>query len=237
MNSEKKLRRLSPAIIALATAVIVIAGTLLIGWFNARRYRVNARVEIAAPVAANEATASPASPIAAVVPDGEVARLAARIREATGLLMGLTVLAVTEQMNHHTPATADALLQLMAQRNLFPPGVTETATKGALTSERAALYLRYRTQPLGIEVVSVGRERLDGPAVIARLDARGDDHSGAMLLIARSATGITLPEAFKPLPEIAALGWSVEALRERSFAPEEIHQLNEWVRQYATSDK
>jgi hypothetical protein len=226
MKPENRLRRLSPAFIAFGTVVILIAGTMFIGWLNARRYRVNARVEIAAPVAANNAQVSPASPIAANLPDGEVARLAARIREATGLLMGLTVLSVTEQMSNRTPATADALLGLMSQRNLYPPGISHSATNGALVSARATLYLRYRLQPLGIEVVSIGRERSDGPAVIARLDATGDDHSGAALLIAKSSAGVVLPEPFKPLPEVAALGWSVEALRERPVAIEEIDELN-----------
>ena len=230
MKSEKKPWRPSPAIIALMTAVILIAGTMLIGWLNARRYRVNARVEIAEPITVTESPLPSASATGTALPEGEVARMAERIREATGMLMGLTVLAITEQMNHRTPASVDSLLRIMIERNLLPPNVTPTATKGTLISARATIYPRYRLQPLGIEIVSVGREHLDGPPIIARLDTRGGENSGAVLLVAKKTVGTTLLDAFASFTEIAAANWSIEPLRERSFNPGEIEQLNQWVR-------
>jgi hypothetical protein len=226
MKSEKKRWRPSPALVTLTTALVVIAVTMLLGWFNARRYRVNARVEIAEPVTSPENSASPASTIASTLPDGEVARTAERIREATGLLMGLTVLAVTEQMSDRIPTKVEALLNLMAERDLLSPGVNQTLIKGALTSDRATIYVRYRSVPFGVEVVSVGREKIDGPAVIARLVTGGADDSGAALFVAKKIEGVTAPRPFASLTEIAALNWSVESLRERSFNPQEIDQLN-----------
>jgi hypothetical protein len=235
MKPGKKSWRPSPAIIAVTTALMVIAGTMLIGWLNARRYRVNARVEIADPIAATAPFTAPASVNPASLPDGEVARLATRIREATGLLMGLALLAVTEQMSDRSLANVDALIERMAERNLLPPGIGRISISGTLGSDHAILHIRYRPLPFGIEVVSVGREPLDGPAVIARLTATGDDTSGAVLLVAKKRNGGPIPPAFAPLSELATLNWSIEPLRERLFAPEEIGQLNQWARQYATT--
>ncbi len=236
MRSEKKRWRPSPPLIVTLTVVIVIAGMLFAGWFNARRYRVKARVEIAEP--AIELQTAQASVVATAVglPDGEVARTAARVREVTGLLMGLAMLAITEQMGNRSPANADALVELMAKRNLLPPRVRQTSTKGVLISDCATIYVRYRSAPLGIEVASIGSERADGPAIIVRLAAGSDDDSGAVLLIARKAE-MPIPALFAPISQILALGWNVEPLRERSFTPEEVEQLNAWTRQYAAAGK
>jgi len=225
--------RPSPALVAVTTAIVVIAGTLLIGWLSARRYRVTARVEIAGPVPSLERSISQAPAPDAFLPGGEVARLASRTREATGLLMGLAILAVNEQMNNRRLTDVESLINLMAQRNLFPPGVNRAPTQGTLSSDRASIYVRYRPLPLGVEVVSIGNERLDGPALIARLTAGADDDSGALLFVARKIEGVRLPEPFAPLADVAALDWSVEPLRECQFTPQEIDALNIWAQQYA----
>src|SRR5262249_43487474 len=155
MKRGKKGWRPSPAIIAMATALVVIAGTMLAGWLNARRYRVNARVEIADPIAATASSTAPASSNPTSLPDGEVARLATRVREATCLVMGLALLAVTEQMSNRSLANVDALIELMTERNLLPPGIVRVSIGGALGSDHATLHIRYRPLPFGIEVVSV----------------------------------------------------------------------------------
>jgi hypothetical protein len=233
MKTEKKRRRPSPALVVVTTAIVVIIGTPLIGRLSARRHRVTARVEIASPAPPLERSPSQAPASGAFLPDGEVARLALRAREATGLLMGLAVLAVNEQMNNRRLTDVESLVNMMARRNLFPPGVNRTAVQGALSSDRATIYVRYRPLPLGVEVVSIGRERLDGPALIARGAAGADDNSGALLIVARRIEGVRLPEPFAPLADVADLDWNVEHLRERQFAPQEIDTLNNWAQQYA----
>ncbi len=235
MKPGKKSWRPSPAIIAVGTALVVIAGTMLAGWLNASRYRVNARVDIADPIAAMAGSTPPASVNPTSLPDGEVARLATRIREATGLLMGLALLALTEQMNNRNLANVDALIERMAERGLLPPGVERTTQNGAFVSAHASLHVRFRPLPLGVEVVSLGRDPLDGPAVIARLAATGDEQSGAILLVAKKRDSAPMPRAFAPLAEVATLNWNIEPLRERSFTPEEAGQLNQWARQYAAT--
>ena len=147
------------------------------------------------------------------------------------------MLAVSEQMNDRNPVNVDNLIGLMAARNLVPLGIGRSSAKGALVSDRATIYFRYRSQPLGIEVVSIGKDRIDGPAIIARLAAGGDDNSSALLFIARKTQDITLPAAFASIAQVAALNWSVEPLREGSFTPQEIERLNAWAKQYGASSK
>ena len=128
-----------------------------------------------------------------------------------------------------------ALLQLLATRNLSPPGMSLQANAGALTSARATLYVRYRPQPFGLEIVSVGHERLDGPAVIGRLDGAASEATGAVLLIAKRTVGATLPTAFASLEQTLALGWQMEALRPHAGTEAEMQQLEQWAQHYATS--
>lgn len=236
MKTKKKKWRPSPTLIVTLTALVVIAGMLLAGWLNARRNRVKARVEIAEPAMENRTAQFSATGNTINLPDGEVAKTASRVREATGLLLGLAMIAVTEQMNNRSPASADALVELMVKRNLLPPGIRQTLNKGVLFSDRATIYLRYRPAPLGIEVVSVGSERSDGPSVIARLASGGNDNSAAVLLVAKKADA-TIPEPFAPFSQTILAGWSVEPLRERSFTPEEVEQLSAWTRQYAVTGR
>jgi hypothetical protein len=236
MKTEKRRWRPSPVLVVVTTAIVVVAGTLLIGWLSARRYRVTARVEIAGPAPPLERSISQAQTPGALLTDGEVARTAARIREASGLLMGLSVLALGEQMNNRPPARVEALIDLMARRDLLPPGVARTSAKGALASDCATVYVRYRPLPLGVEVVSIGREKTDGPGVIVRLVAGADGDSGAALFVAKRVEGVPTPRPFAPTTEIAASGWSIEPLRERSLDPREMNQLSEWAKRYATGE-
>lgn len=233
MKNGKKHWRPSPPSIVIATAALVMAVTLLAGWFNARSYRTKARVEIADPVIEASAPTSSITANASNLPDGEVARMALRVREATGVLIGLALLTVNEQMNNRNVASVDALIALMSARGLLPPGVKLTTTKSELASDHATIYVRFRPQPLGLEVVSIGRERLDGPPLIARLSTGGDDSTGALLLVAKRTEGSNLPEPFASSAEVSSLNWSVEPLRERQFTPQEIDSLNLWARQYA----
>lgn len=237
MKMDNKRRRPSPLFVVLTTAAVVIIATTLLGWLNARSHRVRARVEIADPVIDNREAKSSIPRDSSSLPDGEVSRMAIRVRESTGLLMVLATLAVSEQMNNRNHPEVDSLVRLMAARNLIPPGINQSPTSAVLSSEHAAIHIRYRPQPLGIEVVSIGREKIDGPALITRLTVGGDDTTGALLLIARKTQDTTLPVAFASVAQVTALNWSVEPLRERSFTPQEVEQLNIWANQYGATNK
>jgi hypothetical protein len=230
MKGRKESYKPSPVMVVMTTTVVVMLGILLLGRLSAGRHHVKARVEIADPVIEAGAGTGQRLSSGPVLPDGEAERLAVRVREVSALVMGLTVLSLDGQMNRREVTSVEALLDLMAGRSLLPPGVRKHPAPGVLESERAVIYVRYRPEPLGVEVVSAGRERLDGPALIGRLATGGDDSSGAVLLVAGTLGDAPVPAPFAPLAQVRAMNWGVERLRERAFDPREVEALETWVR-------
>src|SRR5215472_10763485 len=96
MKEAKKRRRSSSFLVVFATALSVIAFMAFSNLLSARRSRINARVEIADPVVEKAAAQSQPIQAAPVLPDGEVERTAARVREVSALVIGLTLLSVNE---------------------------------------------------------------------------------------------------------------------------------------------
>jgi len=218
-----------------ATALSVIALLVLLNWLAVRRQRVNARVEIAAPVVEAAIAKSASSTSLRGLPDGEVEHTAWRVREVSALAMGLCLFAVNEGLQRRVVGNVETLIDRFAARGLLPPGVTRNAARGVLESDRALIYVRYRAEPLAVEVVSIGRERADGPSIIGRIATGSDDDSGSALFIARQLGDVLLPAPFASAAQVVALNWSVEPLRERAFTTQELEQLNDWLREQQDS--
>ena len=73
--------------------------------------------------------------------------------------------------------------------------------------------MRYRPEPLGVEVVSWGRDRLDGPALMVRaLDNTLSEDSSGLYLTTR-LDEITLPAPFVSAEKVVALGFAPEPMR------------------------
>jgi hypothetical protein len=86
-------------------------------------------------------------------------------------------------------------------------------SSGGVSSSRGQLFVRYRPEPLGIEVVSVGKERIDGPALLVRVPDEGTSEDGARLYLATRLDEITVPAPFAHEAEVIALGFAPEPLR------------------------
>ena len=71
MKTNGKRWRPSPPLVVVTTAMIVVASTILLGWLNARSYRVKARVEIADPAIDGYAAASSVPSNVSGLPDGD----------------------------------------------------------------------------------------------------------------------------------------------------------------------
>lgn len=152
----------------------------------------------------------------ASVSEGEVARTEERIREATALALAASLFAATEAMAQRIPATEKALLSGVEQTGLLPPGMQLVDNSALASSVRGALQLRYRSEPLCIEVVSIGRERTDGPMLLLRVPSMisGKDESRDVLLyIATRLDEITIPHPFATEAQIIALGFAPEPFR------------------------
>lgn len=151
------------------------------------------------------------------VTEGEVSRTEERIREATALALAATLYAAKESLAQRTPPTMNAVLAGVNAAGLLPPGMSLDESTGLVHSVRGELQLRYRPEPLEIEVLSVGKERLDGPMLLIRVPQSNSQSKAnaeaAQLYIATRLDEIPLPAPFISEAEIITLGFAPESFR------------------------
>lgn len=196
--------------IVVLAASLIFATSLVASYFRPRA--IDPRVTMEVGHGATAKQPSTGQTVIATMIDGEVARTAERIGEATALALSASLYATSEQIKGRSPLAAQDLLAGIAAQNLLPPGLAFTQG-GALASAYGSLSVRYRTAPLGVEVVSVGRKPEDGPALIVRIPDELSDKGESRLFIARSLSDVRIPAPFAPAAEVIALGWSPETLR------------------------
>lgn len=148
------------------------------------------------------------------VAEGEVSRTEERIREATALALGASLFAANESLSKRTlPGRVRALFSGVSAAGLMPPNLQPMHDPGELISPHARLFVRYRPEPLGIEVVSLGKVRMDGPALLVRVPDNGTSEERAGLYLATRLEEITVPAPFVSQAEVIALGFAPEPLR------------------------
>jgi hypothetical protein len=148
--------------------------------------------------------------------EGEVARTEERIRETTALALAVSLFSTTESLAHRIPVNVSSLLSGVQRVGLLPPGMQVIDSSGLVSSARGALQVRYRSEPLCIEVVSIGKERTDGPALLLRVPtmiAGKDETSNVVLYMATRLDEITIPQPFASEAQIITLGFAPEPLR------------------------
>ena len=149
------------------------------------------------------------------VDDGEVSRTEQRIREATALATAISLFAANESLNGRAPTSANVLLLAIQNSGLIPPGLQTDGTNGSLVSAHANLMVRYRNEPLGIEIVSLGRAAMDGPTLIVRVlsdEMRDTKIEGSNIYVATSLKQTKVPSPFASEAEIFALGFERQQL-------------------------
>jgi hypothetical protein len=149
------------------------------------------------------------------VSEGEVSRTEERIREVTALALAASLFAASESLAHRIPANEKALLSGVQKAGLLPPGMQLIDNSVLISSERGTLQVRYRPDPLCIEVVSIGRERTDGPALLLRVPSMiaRDETRNVVLYMATRLDEITIPQPFTSEAQIIVLGFAPEPLR------------------------
>jgi hypothetical protein len=150
------------------------------------------------------------------VSEGEVSRTEERIREATALALAASLFAATESLAHRLPASEEALLSGVQKAGLLPPGMQLIENSRLVSSARGALQVRYRSEPLCIEVVSIGRVRVDGPVLLLRVPSMiniKDEPGDVVLYMATRLDEITIPQPFASEAQIIASGFAPEPLR------------------------
>lgn len=205
-------------IIVIAVVATITAIRLLSGFWHQPIGRVDPHINLAENKTREITERQQQQQIAAfvAVTQGEVFRTEQRIREATALATATSLFAANEILNRRIPASVSALITGANNAGLIPPGLQLIAADGTVESSRGKLLVRYRSEPLGIEVLSLGREAMDGPTLLVRLQgdrASGTDKDNATLYVATTLQQSNLPRPFATEAEIFALGFQSESLR------------------------
>ena len=212
-------KQLNKSVLGVGVLVAVIFGLRVLSVFVPQRTgTVDPRVVLAEDQATEviERQRQMQANAFSAVSDGEVSRTEERIRQATALATATSLFAANESLNRRTPSTVTELLAGVSAADLLPPGMQLLGAKGEISSPRGSLFVRYRPEPIGIEILSVGQARMDGPAILVRLpDASiSDGNSDAVgLYLASRLDEVRLPVPFASEAEVVALGFVPEPLR------------------------
>jgi hypothetical protein len=162
------------------------------------------------------------------LPDGEVYRTADRLREASALALASALYAANGQANRQFIPDADALIAGIRSAGLLPPGMTIDA-RAKLVSNRSKLLLRFRPDPFAIEVLSFPRSRENGPALMIRIPAAGNDAEHGSVFIADRLGDIDPPAAFDSLTNCVRGGWIDQSFSLVEMTEAQWQQLRHWL--------
>ena len=219
----------SPLFIALGVAAIVVFAIAFLGYARRGGFwspAVEARVftadkdRRASEAARNNQTMFPFQ--------GEVYSDAERLREASAIAIGGMLAAVNKKLDKQLLPNVESVLGEMNSGGLVPPGVVVDAGSKALSSEYANYYMRYRQEPLGVEVVSVCKGQLCGPAILMRLP--DDEFSqDALTYYTAPAVGASVPPAFAAPADIIRAGWRPITFKTATVSEAEMDKGRQWL--------
>ena len=210
-------------------AAAVIATAVLANYLVARNVpSVDPTVSIERSQRDESLTPQTAGAMTNLPDDGEVYRTADRLREASALALAAALRAAIEQANGRPVHSADQLIVGIQSAGLLPPG---TATDGAtkLRSKSSSLLIRFRPEPLAVEILSLPRSRDDGPALMVRIPSLGDDRDHGSLFIAERLGEIAPPAPFASLPDCVRAGWIDQSFNLADVPEAQWQQLLNWL--------
>src|SRR5947209_15922317 len=117
----------------------------------------------------SDGVAQKPKPTTTTIFDGEVYRTEGRLREASAVAIAATLSGVASLTERRPVRNVNELLQDIVRRGLLPPGVELAPDRNLLVSEHSTIHVRLRTNPFAVEILSFGRERLDGAALLLRV--------------------------------------------------------------------
>lgn len=165
-----------------------------------------------------------------VVFDGEVYRTEGRLREASAIAIAATLSGIGSFSEQHPLHNVTELLNSVVRRKLLPPGIEFVADRSLLVSEHSTIYLRLRPAPFAVEIVSIGRERLDGPALLLRVpDDRQNTNAPARYFYSLTLETIKVPEPFALPSTVLACGWQSAAIKPEMIEGANPERLAAWA--------
>jgi hypothetical protein len=179
------------------------------------------------------------SPVQAAVFDGEVYRTEGRLREASAVVVAATLSGIGRITERSPVRTVDELLEEIVKRGLLPPGVEFIAERNLLVSEHSTIHVRFRPDPFGVEVVSLGRERADGPGLLLRVPDENAASKSARQRYFYSfrLENISVPEAFANASAVEAAGWQIDYMDAQLPEGANAEQLAAWTRQLPSQNR
>lgn len=175
---------------------------------------------------------SSSSRVANVTPnlpdDGEVYRTAERLREASAVALAAGLYVAGEQVNRRYPQSVDSVIAGFRSAGLLPPGITVDA-RAMLLSPFSTELLRFRSDPLAIEVIDVPHSREDGPALMVRIPGSGTDGERGSVFIADRLGDIDLPSPFASISDCVRAGWIDQPINQAETPQEQQQQLRAWL--------
>ena len=165
-------------------------------------------------------------------PDSEVPRTAERLRDLTAVGIAASANVVEGALNRRTPRNIGAVVADIVKRQLIPAEwVTREA--GVLQMPNGTVHLRYQPNDLSVELISVPKERNDGPAILIRIPDSENPSMGIRYFESMQLDGIVYPPPFAPIAQIIASGWQPRAFKETQIPDEQRLQLEQWSKTMA----
>lgn len=163
--------------------------------------------------------------------DGEVYRTEGRLREASAVAVAASLAGIGGSFEQRPVRNVEELLDGIVSRKLLPPGVELVRERKLLVSEHSTIHVRFRPEPLGVEVVSLGRERIDGPGLVVRVpDEPKAQNNRQRYFYSFRLENVTPPEAFANLAAMQAAGWQIDYLGAQLPEGANAEQLAAWTR-------
>ncbi len=221
----------SPLLVAVGAAVLVVFVLSFAGYVRRGGFwspEVEARVFSSGKALHGDSQSSNGRRVFAF--QGEVYSDVERLRETAALGLGSMLLATQRNLDHAPISSVEALLRAMASDGLLPPDMVLDQNGPSVTSKYAIYYVRYRPDPLGVEVVSIGKGSLSGPPLLVRLpDDEFSQNALTYYMAPRTGGGVTVPVAFAAPAQIIATGWQPVTFKSNGVPSEEAQKGRQWL--------
>jgi hypothetical protein len=166
---------------------------------------------------------------------GEVYNQAEQVKESAALTLGVTLLASERAREQRPYQTVESLIAGVAEHGLLPPGMT-LDRPASVVSKQGNYYIRYREQPLAVEVLSISKGSSDGVAILVRLP--DDEFSeNALTYYMISKAGLQAPGGFAPVAQLISSGWRPETFKAAELSQVEKEQDRQWLAARAANGK
>jgi hypothetical protein len=160
-------------------------------------------------------------------PNSEVPRTTERLRDLTAVAISSMSYVVERAIGGNPPRTVEEILDGIVRRDLIPHEWV-TSQSGVLQMPNGTVHLRYSPGVLSVEVLSIPKDRSDGPALLIRLPDSENTTVGPRYFESMQLDGIVYPSPFAPLPLVISSGWQPCQFKQTQLPDAERAQLEQW---------